>query len=114
MSPLVQIGPVLDGVLEGLVRPHGVGRPGVQDEVAEERLVEGGWLLNIYIINYYLIIYLVEGGGAHAVDAHAAVDHVDDGVRVTATDDGHLVVVVLQHCECEMCLNIVKLQMKQA
>ena len=43
----------MDGVLEGLVRPHGVGRPGVQDEVAEERLVEWGWMLNIYIINYY-------------------------------------------------------------
>ena len=53
LSPLVQIGPVLDGVLEGLVRPHGVGGPGVQDQVAEERLVEGGWILNIYIINYY-------------------------------------------------------------
>ena len=43
LSPLVQIGPVLDGVLQGLVRPHGVGGPGVQDQVAEELLVEGGW-----------------------------------------------------------------------
>ena len=53
LSPLVQIGPVLDGVLEGLVRPHGVGRPGVQDEVAEERLVEEQGILNTYIINHY-------------------------------------------------------------
>ena len=68
--------------------------------------------MDIKYLYYYLIliIYLVEGGGAHAVDAHAAVDHVDDGVRVAAPDDGHLVVVVLQHCEWKRCRNIVNPQ----
>ena len=33
------------------------------------------------------------------VDTHASVDHVDDGIRVSAPDDRHLVAVVLEHCK---------------
>ena len=77
LGPSVQICPVLYGVLHGLGGPHGIGRPAVQDEIAQEGLLEGY--------------------GAHAVDTHAAVNQIDDGICVAAPDDRHLVVVVLEH-----------------
>ena len=78
LGPFVQICPILYGVLHGLGCPHGICRPAVQDEVAQERLLEGY--------------------GAHTVDTHAAVNQIDDGICVAAPDDRHLVVVVRELC----------------
>ena len=43
LCPLVQVSSVVYGVLHGLFGPHGVGLPGVQDQVGQEGLVEGSW-----------------------------------------------------------------------
>ena len=76
--PLVQISTIIYGVLYGLGSPHWIGHPAEQDQVAQERLVEGK--------------------GAHGVDTHATVDEFNDGIRVAAPYDPDLIVVVLELC----------------
>ena len=75
---LVQISPILYGILHGLGCPHGIGLPAVQNQVAQERLVEGK--------------------GTHAIDTHAVVNEFDDGICVAAPYDWDLVGVVLELC----------------